>query len=123
MAEGSHTVVVRPPDFFGVLGGSASATWVVDLTAPVDVLLTGPHSPLANSTANFTFTATGADLLRMLVRRASAVDCTSPDQLTGLADGPHSLTVSASDGAGNAAQPAVALWTVDTTAPAAPDGS
>ena len=120
VAEGSHTVVVRSRDSFGVLGGSSSVSWVVDLTAPVDVLLTGPVSPLASSTANFTFTATGATTYGCSLDSAASVACTSPYQLTGVADGPHSLTVSASDGAGNAAQPAVALWTVDTTAPAAP---
>jgi len=120
VTEGSHTVVVRSLDSFGVLGGSASVSWVVDLTAPVDVLLTGPVSPLASSTASFTFTATGATAYGCSLDAAASVACTSPYQLTGLADGPHSLTVSASDGAGNAAQPAVALWTVDTTAPAAP---
>ena len=120
VAEGSHTVVVRSRDSSGVLGGSASVSWVVDLTAPVDVLLTGPVSPLASSTANFTFIATGATTYGCSLDAAASVACTSPYQLTGVADGPHSLTVSASDGAGNAAQPAVALWTVDTTAPAAP---
>jgi hypothetical protein len=119
VAEGSHTVVVRSQDSFGVLGGSAPVTWVVDLTAPVDVLLTGPATPWASST-DFTFTATGATTYGCKLDAAASVPCTSPLHLIGLADGPHSLTVSASDGAGNTAQPAVALWNVDTTAPAAP---
>jgi hypothetical protein len=120
LAEGSHTVVVRSQDSHGVLGGSASVNWVVDLTAPAAVLLTSPTSPVASSTADFTFTANGATSYSCSLDSTSTLGCTSPYQLTGVADGPHSLTVSASDGAGNAAQPAVALWTVDTTAPAAP---
>jgi hypothetical protein len=120
VAEGSHTVVVRSRDAFGVLGASASVSWVVDLTAPIDVLLTGPASPWASSTADFMFSAPGATTFGCALDSAASVACTSPYQLTGLAEGPHSLTVSASDGAGNSAQPAIALWTIDTTAPAAP---
>jgi hypothetical protein len=45
----------------------------------------------------------------------------SPQALTGLADGPHSLAVKQTDAAGHAgAQAVTASWTVDTTTPSAP---
>jgi hypothetical protein len=119
LAEGSHTVVVRSQDSNGVLGGSASVTWVVDLTAPANVQLIGPSAPYA-ATTDFTFSATGATVFTCSLDGAAASACTNPLHLSGLADGSHSLVVNASDGAGNAAQPASASWTVDTTAPQTP---
>ena len=119
LIEGSHTVVVRSQDSNGVLGGSASVTWVVDLTAPANVQLSGPSAPYAAAT-DFTFSATGATVFTCSLDSAPATACTSPLHLAGLTDGTHSLVVHASDGAGNAAQPASASWTVDTTAPQTP---
>lgn len=120
LAEGDHTVVVQSRDFQGVLGGSDSTTWTVDLTAPANVLVTAPSSPAASSDADITFSAAGATAFTCSLDGATAAACTSPWHLTGLADGQHTVTVSASDGVGNAAEPGSAVWTIDTTAPAAP---
>ena len=119
LIEGSHTVVVRSQDSNAVLGGSASVTWVVDLTAPANVQLSGPSAPYAAAT-DFTFSATGATVFTCSLDSAPTTACTSPLHLAALADGTHNLVVHASDGAGNAAQPASASWTVDTTAPQTP---
>jgi hypothetical protein len=119
LAEGSHTVTVQSQDSHGTLGGTSSVTWVVDLTAPTNVQLSAPSAPYANAT-DFTFSATGATTYTCALDYASAVSCASPLHLSGLTDGPHHLVVNASDGAGNAAQPASADWTVDTTAPQTP---
>ena len=51
---------------------------------------------------------------------AAAVPCVSPYVVSPVSEGSHTLVVTASDTAGNAAQPGSATWTVDTTAPAAP---
>ena len=119
LAEGSHTVTVQSKDSHGVLGGTSSVTWVVDLTAPASVQLSGPSAPYAAAT-DFIFSATGATTYTCALDGAAASACTSPLSLTALADGPHTLVVNAADGAGNAAQPATASWTVDTTAPQTP---
>jgi hypothetical protein len=118
LGEGSHTVVVRSQDSNGVLGGSASVTWVVDLTAPANIQLIGPSAPYA-ATTNFTFSATGATAFTCSLDSAAATVCASPLHLAGLTDGTHNLVVNASDSAGNTA-PASASWTVDTTAPQTP---
>ena len=47
--------------------------------------------------------------------------CTSPLVTATLADGPHSVAVHQIDDAGNAGPDQTASWTVDTTAPAAPN--
>jgi hypothetical protein len=118
LAEGSHTVTVQSEDSHGVLGGTASVTWVVDLTAPANVQLVGPLTAYA-ATTDFTFSATGASAFTCSLDGADASACTSPLHLTALADGTHNLVVNASDSAGNTA-PASARWTVDTTAPQTP---
>ncbi len=120
LAEGPHTVTVQALGLGGNLGGTASVTWVVDLTAPASVLLAGPASPTNVTTAHFTFSSAGATSFACSLDGAPAVACVSPLDLPGIAEGPHTLTVSASDGAGNAALPGTALWVVDTTAPPTP---
>ena len=49
LGEGDHTVVVRSRDFQGVLGGTDSTTWTVDLTAPANVQVTAPTSPATSA--------------------------------------------------------------------------
>ena len=120
LGEGDHTVVVRSRDFQGVLGGTDSTTWTVDLTAPANVQVTVPTSPSTSGEADITFSATGATSFACSLDGGTAAPCTSPWHLVDLSDGQHTVTVSATDGAGNAAQPGTAVWTVDSTAPSAP---
>jgi hypothetical protein len=120
LGEGDHTVVVQSRDFQGILGGTDSTTWTVDLTAPASVQVTAPTSPATSADADITFSAAGATSFACSLDGGAAAPCTSPWHLSGLSDGQHTVTVSATDGVGNAAQPGSAAWTVDTTAPAAP---
>ena len=120
LAEGSHTVTVQSRGLSGTLGGSSSVTWVVDLTAPASVLLTGPTSPTRSTSASFTFSSVGATSFGCALDGAAAVPCTSPYVVNPVSEGSHAMVVSASDAAGNPAQPGTSVWTVDTTAPPAP---
>src|SRR5215207_4115751 len=120
LAEGDHTVVVQSRDFQGVLGGTDSTTWTVDLTAPANVQVTAPTSPATSAQADITFSAAGATSFACSLDGGITAPCTSPWHLVGLSDGQHTVTVSATDSVGNAAQPGSAVWTVDTTVPAAP---
>ena len=120
LGEGDHTVVVRSRDFQGVLGGTDSTTWTIDVTAPVNVQVTAPTSPSTSADADILFAAADATSFACSLDGGTAAPCTSPWHLVGLGDGQHTVTVSASDGVGNAAQPGSAVWTVDTTAPGAP---
>jgi hypothetical protein len=120
LVEGSHTVTVQALGLAGSLGGTASVSWVVDLTAPASVLLAGPTSPTNDTTAHFTFSSAGATAFTCALDGAAATACTSPLDVPGIAEGPHTMSVGATDGAGNAALTGTAVWTVDTTAPATP---
>ncbi len=79
-----------------------------------------PGNPTTSTTATFTFSANdpGATFECKLDGAAFAA-CDSPKQYTGLAAGPHTFQVRASDLAGNGTDPTPAAhtWTVDTTPP------
>ena len=97
----------------------ATRTWTVDTTPPNTTILTGPSAPTNSASAAFTFSSSEAGSTFMCkLDSAAATPCLSPQQYSNLADGSHTMTVTASDAAGNP-DPAAATrtWTVDTTAP------
>jgi CSLREA domain-containing protein len=131
LAEGSHTFRVRAVDSAGNVETSpASYTWTVDTTAPDTTITTTPPSLSNSSNAMFAFTgsdpvsggvASGVASYECALDGGAFVACSSPQSLTGLADGLHTFYVRAVDAAGNVdATPASYTWTIDTIAPAAP---
>ena len=62
----------------------------------------------------------GATSFSCALDGAAAVSCASPYAVSPVSEGSHTMVVSASDAAGNPAQPGTSVWTVDTTAPPAP---
>ena len=120
LGEGAHTFAVRVRDAFGNVDPSpATRTWTVDLTAPNTTITGGPTGtvPMASATFSFTSSEPGSTF-QCLLDGGTFATCTSPDMLTGLAQGPHTFSVRAIDGAGHAdATPAKRSWTVDTMGP------
>ena len=88
--------------------------------APGQVVLSGPSGPTKSTSASFTFSSAGSTSFGCALDGAAAVPCTSPYAVSSVSDGSHTLVVTASDTAGNPAQPGTATWSVDTHAPAAP---
>ncbi|MGZ4597136.1 MAG: hypothetical protein ACXV3V_09440, partial [Actinomycetes bacterium] len=121
LADGAHSVTVRAYDAFGLASAPATVGWVVDSTAPSNVVLTGPSSPTNDASPQVTFSATGATAYTCTLDGGAPVACTSPYAVPGpLDESLHSLTVTASDAAGNVSNPATANWIVDVTAPVTP---
>jgi hypothetical protein len=119
LSEGSHTFAVRATDAAGNVDASpATRSWTVDTTAPTVSLTATPPSVSGSTSASFTFSSTdsGASFL-CSVDGGTFGPCTSPDALTGLAEGSHTFAVKAVDAAGNESAPASYGWTVDTTVP------
>ncbi|HEY0195351.1 MAG TPA: LamG domain-containing protein [Kofleriaceae bacterium] len=120
LSEASHTFAVRVRDAVGNVDPSpATATWIVDLTAPITMITAAPTGVQPTASASITFTAN-----ETAVTFACALDggayaaCTSPAALTGLGQGAHTYAVRATDAAGNAdASPPTASWSVDTVPP------
>jgi PASTA domain len=122
LADGSHTFQVRSADPADNTDPSpASYTWVVDTTAPETTIgptTPGANSPSGNATFDFASSEAGATFQCRLDAGAYG-SCTSPAAYAGLGDGAHTLSVKATDAAGNTdATPASYSWQVDTVAPA-----
>jgi hypothetical protein len=120
LADGSHTFRAR-----AIAGGndvgSTSYTWSIDTVIPVYTVNGAPSGLVNTRSANITFTV-GKTMppgsARCSLDGATPTACTSPQNLTGLADGPHSFAVSGTDSVGNFGS-TTKNWTVDATKPVA----
>ena len=120
LSEGSHTFEVRATDGVGNTDATAASfSWTIDLTAPETSITARPADLTATSAASFSFDSSKpGSSFECRLDGAPFAACVSPKDYTGLGDGPHSFEVRARDAAGNADEtPAVAAWTIDTTAP------
>ncbi len=101
LSQGSHSIVIRVADTAGN-ANQVSATFTVDTVAPVVTITSAPTSPTSDRTADFTFTVTGtATSVVCAVDAAAPLPCTSPFATASLADGSHTVTVTAADAVGN----------------------
>jgi hypothetical protein len=132
MTPGQHTFEVRALDEAGNVGQPDSRTFTVADTKAPDTSITGqPNATTTNTDATFTFTgsddgtAPASLTFECKLDAASFGPCTSAKTYTGLAVGPHTFSVRATDAAGNVdGSPASHSWeiqepapTPDTTAP------
>ena len=106
-------------------GCSQPISYVEDSSAPQTSIGSHPASLVNVATAHFTFTGadgSGSGIASYQCRRDGGgwAACSSPQDFSSVADGPHGFEVKAIDNAGNADQsPAGFNWTVDTAPPSA----
>jgi hypothetical protein len=114
LADGSHSVKVRQTDAAGNVGAEASYSWTVDATAPEAPVLSGqPTGTTLDNSASITITAEAGATLECSIDGGNWAPCTSPLNLSGLADGDHSVKARATDAAGNvSAESTLASWKV-----------
>ena len=126
LGDGAHSVSVRATDVAGNTDASpATRSFTVssappaDTTAPDTSITSGPAGSTSDSTPTFAFTATEANsVFECRVDSGAWADCTSPWTTAALGDGAHSVSVRATDVAGNTdASPATRSFTVDTATP------
>jgi hypothetical protein len=116
LAQGSHTFHVRQTDAVGNVGGESTRSWSVDTVGPPAPSVSGPTGTVGQTSATITFNDTESPVTYMCsLDGAAAALCTSPKNLTGLSDGPHSYAVYAVDPLGNAGSPTTINWTVDSS--------
>ncbi|MDO9174342.1 MAG: Ig-like domain-containing protein, partial [Actinomycetota bacterium] len=114
--QGVHTFHVRQIDAGGNVGPESTRSWSVDTVGPPAPSVSGPSGTVGSTSATIDFNDTESPVTYMCsLNGAAATLCTSPVNLTGLADGPHTYEVYAVDVLGNAGSPASIGWTVDSS--------
>jgi hypothetical protein len=117
--EGAHKFEVVAISSQGVRDESpASFAWTVDLTPPDTTISKAPAALDNSATTSFEFSSNETGTFACAFDGAAASECTSPYELKGLTDGTHTLTIVATDSAGNAdPTPATHSWVIDTSIP------
>src|ERR671916_853542 len=117
--EGSHTFDVRAVDQAGNAGNAVGYTWTIDTTAPQTTLDSKPDALTSSTNARFEFSSAAGATFECKLDGATFAACDSPEEYTALGSGEHTLSVRATDEAGNVETPVSHTWKVDTTAPQA----
>ena len=118
LADGPHTVTVWAENSAGTASDQLSTSFTVDTTGATVSWTSTPPPQLAASTATLGFSTADPDAATWCsVDGAAAAACTSPLTLTGLADGPHAVSVYTVDAVGNVGPAIQTSFTVDTTGP------
>jgi len=119
LAEGNHLFEVRPIDAAGNQGLVISYSWEIDMTAPViSVVAVSPAQGLTNAknvSVEFSVNETGN--VYCSLDGTDAVLCQSPFVAGDLAEGSHSVQISAADASGNMSAAVSLEWNMDLTAP------
>ncbi len=119
LSQGSHTLMVTATDLAGSSEvGPPSYTWTVDTIPPVTTIEAKPPADAKVTDASFSFKASEPATFECRLDGDAFKACSSPDVVSGLADGSHTFKVRATDTAGNVeTSPPSDTWTVDTTPP------
>jgi CSLREA domain-containing protein len=120
LPDGSYTAHVTAVDDAGNQTQSSEIDFTVDTIAPNTVIDSAPSGTTGDNTPTLTFHTDDANgaAFACTVDSASAAPCTSPATFGALADGPHTISLLATDPAGNVeASPQTASFTVDTSTP------
>jgi len=121
LESGPHTITIHATD---AVGNSSSLVrgFVVDSAAPQTTIVSGPQASTNQTGATITFSSNKpGGTFECMLDGAAVTPCTGSVDFTGLPEGTHIFFVRATDSLGNAdPSPASHVWTVDTTAPAAP---
>jgi large repetitive protein len=122
LADGNYAVQAAQQDLAGNTGYSYS-DFTIDTTPPQTFLDSGPVGTTSSTTATFTFHSTDAlsqagSTFQCQLDGGIWTTCSSPQSYSGLADGTHTFSVEAVDGAGNVDYTgATDTWTINSTLP------
>jgi predicted phage tail protein len=115
LTDGAHAVSVKAIDGAGNESAVAARNFTVDTVAPRTTITSGPQNGATISTASTMFAFTADEPGTVFDCRVDAGDwqaCISPYGIASLANGAHSFTVRATDGAQNTGDPAARSFTV-----------
>lgn len=117
LADGTHVIRVRGTDGAGNFDVQAT-TFVVDTVAPTVTITNPPADPTNQTTPSISFVITNGPAVttQCKVDGGAFANCASPFVPGALSQAAHTITVQASDAAGNLGNTST-TFTVDTTAP------
>lgn len=123
LAEGSHKFNLRGADINGVFSSPIMTQWIVDTVVPSTPQVVTTTTALTKLTAaSFSFSSmdvggSGIASFQCSIDNGAFAACTSPRDLTNLANGNHSFRVRSLDNAANPSALATINWLVDNVAP------
>jgi hypothetical protein len=118
LSEGLHTLTLNAVDESGNPANAITHSFTVDLTAPVVSIDSATVSGATRETSNtISFSANEAATFQCNFDQAGFNSCTSPFQISGLADGTHTIAIIATDLAGNVSSENDFSWAIDTQPP------
>ena len=120
LPNGTYTVTASSTDQYNNRGAEVSGTFVIDTSAPVVTITSGPTNGgyASSSPVSFGFTVTDATTTTALCSwDGVAGACTSP-AASALSDGSHTFGVAATDAYNNKGATTTRTFTLDTAAPA-----
>ncbi len=120
-ADGIYTITVRAVDNAGnIQSPVTSSTVIVDNTLPVTSITSQPTPYLNSASATFSFSASEPNVsYSCRLDDGSYISCSNPYTISGLANRSHTITVRATDAAGNVdPNPPSISWITDTVRPA-----
>jgi predicted phage tail protein len=125
--DGDYTVSVTATDPLGQASLAGTATYRLDTVAPMPPVVTSPDSPGSSLAPTFAVTDVEPDAFLLCtvtgLSSVSVTHCTTSTllDLAGGTDGTYTLSVTATDAAGNTSDPTTASYTLDTAPPPVPD--
>jgi hypothetical protein len=120
LTDGNKTFRVRATDPFANVGTPATFLWLVDTVAPTVSFSAVPAALSNDDTPSATFSTTDNPVtIECRVDMGNFAACTSPFTAAATADGLHTITVRATDLAGNPGSATTAMFEIDTMAPTA----
>ncbi len=114
LGDGLHRVQIRGLSAAGTSGPVVSYEWTVKTIAPVVQIQTATpgDSLTSQTTLTLNFSAAGATSFTCQLDGGDVQACQSPATWTGLADGDHTVVITAADSAGNTSAPVSYGWRV-----------
>jgi len=125
LGDGRHSLVVFQSDRAGNRSNGTTREWLVDTAPPARPVIDSGPRPLTNErSASVTFTGEAGTSARCRLDRDGTPGtwsgCSSPVNLSSLADGSYRLEIVLRDPAGQESDAAEWSWSVDTVEPAPP---
>ena len=124
ISAGAHTLRILAVDSANNNSLDVTASWTVDLSAPILMISAAPSAFSNSKTANFSFSGTSGGVALASYEcsqdgGAFAV-CSSPATVGNLAEGKHTFNVRGKNSVGAVSSPVQTSWTVDSVPPSMP---